>query len=93
MVLVEVMGVGGSAAAADLDLNAICWHAGTSVLVSDGCAVAHMGCAGAPDVWLQPRQWWFLASVSAPLLLVGMVLGRAWWPTVTSLVSHHSNPL
>ena len=40
MVLVEVMGVGGSAAAADLDLIAIYWHAGTSVLVSRGGASA-----------------------------------------------------
>ena len=82
MVLVEVMGAGGSAAAAYLDLIAICWHAGTSVLVSDGCAVAHMGCAGAPDVWLQPRPWWFLASGSAALVLADMVLGRARWPAL-----------
>ena len=54
-------------------------EAGASVLVSDGCAVARVGHVGTPDVWLQPGPWLFLASVSAPLLLVGMVLDRAWW--------------
>ena len=53
--------------------------AGASVLVSDGCAVARVGHVGTPDVWPQPGPWLFLASVSAPLLLVGMVLDRAWW--------------
>ena len=81
-VLVEVVGGGGDSATAGLDLTAFCWRGGASVLVSDGCAVARVGRVGTPDVWLQPGPWWFLASGIAPLLLAGMVLGRAWWPAL-----------